>query len=66
MRESDGTTTLYGPVTDRAALRGLSARVRDLGVTLISVHATGDPGHIASTHKPTETSVIPRSRHKEN
>ena len=36
-RENDGTTTLRGPVPDQAALHGLLAKVRDLGVTLISV-----------------------------
>ena len=36
--ESDGTTTLTGPVTDQAALHGLLRRVGNLGVTLISVH----------------------------
>ncbi|SDK68383.1 hypothetical protein SAMN05216282_11074 [Cryobacterium psychrotolerans] len=36
--ESDGTTTLTGPVTDQAALHGLLRRVGNLGVTLISVN----------------------------
>jgi len=35
--EDDGTTTLRGPVTDQAELHGLLAKVRDLGVTLVSV-----------------------------
>ena len=35
--ESDGTTTLSGPVVDQAALHGLLRRVRDLGVPLLSV-----------------------------
>ncbi|SFN82543.1 hypothetical protein [Mycetocola miduiensis] len=39
--EGDGTTTLTGPVVDQAALHGLLGRVRDLGVTLISVNALG-------------------------
>lgn len=39
-READGTTTLRGVVTDQAELHGLLAKVRDLGVTLISVNAT--------------------------
>lgn len=38
-RESDGTTTLRGPVADQAALHGLLVKVRDLGVTLLSVRA---------------------------
>ena len=33
----DGTTTLRGPVTDQAALHGLLARIRDLGLPLLSV-----------------------------
>jgi hypothetical protein len=40
--EADGTTTLTGAVADQAALHGNLARIRDLGVTLISVTAN-DP-----------------------
>ena len=35
--ESDGTTILYGPVVDQAALHGLLSKVRDLGLPLIAV-----------------------------
>lgn len=35
--ESDGTTSLSGVVADQAELHGLLSKVRDLGVTLISV-----------------------------
>lgn len=35
--EDDGSTTLTGEVADQAELHGLLARVRDLGVTLLSV-----------------------------
>jgi hypothetical protein len=35
--ESDGTTSLSGLVSDQAQLHGLLMKVRDLGVTLISV-----------------------------
>jgi hypothetical protein len=34
---SDGTTIIQGPVADQAALHGLLAKVRDLGLTLVSV-----------------------------
>ena len=33
-----GETTLTGPVADQAALHGLLAKVRDLGLVLISVN----------------------------
>ena len=36
-RAPDGTTVLTGPVADQAALHGLLAKVRDLGVPLVSV-----------------------------
>jgi hypothetical protein len=32
-----GETTIAGPVTDQAALHGLLAKVRDLGLELLSV-----------------------------
>jgi hypothetical protein len=35
--DDDGTTTLRGHVVDQADLYGLLAKVRDLGLTLISV-----------------------------
>jgi hypothetical protein len=35
--EEDGTTALTGPVADQAALHGLLMKVRDLGLTLLSV-----------------------------
>jgi hypothetical protein len=35
--EDDGTTSLTGAVSDQAALHGLLTKIRDLGVTLISV-----------------------------
>ncbi len=35
--DDDGTTRLRGPVADQAALHGLLARLRDLGLPLLSV-----------------------------
>ena len=35
--EDNGDTLLTGPVADQAALHGLLKKVRDLGMTLISV-----------------------------
>lgn len=34
----DGDTVLTGPVVDQAALHGILKKVRDLGLTLISVN----------------------------
>lgn len=36
-RHGDGTTTLTGLVQDQSQLHGLLAKVRDLGLTLISI-----------------------------
>ena len=36
-RQEDGTTVLIGPVVDQAALHGIIARIRDLGLPLLSV-----------------------------
>ena len=36
-QEDDGTTTLVGPLVDKAALYGLLSRLRDLGATLLLV-----------------------------
>jgi hypothetical protein len=41
--EAGGVTCLTGPVADQAELYGLLRRIRDLGVTLISVTRVG-PG----------------------
>ncbi len=37
-------TRLEGPVMDQAALHGLISRIRDLGLTLISVQCIGERG----------------------
>ena len=37
IREDDGNTTLRGPVIDQAELHGLLTKLRDLGITLISL-----------------------------
>lgn len=39
--EDDGTTLLTGTIVDQSALHGLLRKVRDLGLTLISVVRTG-------------------------
>lgn len=45
--EDNGVTTLAGTVADQAALHGLLRKVRDLGMTLVSVNCVAyarDPG----------------------
>lgn len=37
-REDSGDTLLTGPLADQAALHGLLKKVRDLGLTLISLN----------------------------
>ena len=41
--ENDSTTSLKGVVSDQAELYGLLMKIRDLGVTLISVEAIDLP-----------------------
>ena len=41
--EEDGDTLLTGPVIDQAALHGLLKKVRDLGLTLVSISPV-EPG----------------------
>lgn len=50
VREDNGTTTLRGMVADQAELHGLLARVRDLGLTLLSVTSdqTSTPGDLVT------------------
>jgi RimJ/RimL family protein N-acetyltransferase len=42
-RNSDGTTTLTGPLIDQAHLHGTLAGLRDIGATLLDLHATARP-----------------------
>jgi hypothetical protein len=43
----DGNTVVYGTVVDQAALHGLLAKVRDLGLALICVQRTPPPANMA-------------------
>lgn len=38
-RDDDGTTTLTCSITDQAQLHGVLAALRDIGATLLEVHA---------------------------
>lgn len=50
-RESDGTTTLCSLVLDQSALHGLLIKIRDLGMTLISVRAINGPTDNDNSHE---------------
>jgi hypothetical protein len=39
-QQSDGTTLLSGPIKDQAALYGILIKMRDLGLTLLSLEAS--------------------------
>ncbi len=43
-RSTDKTTSICGAVADQAQLHGLLAKVRDLGLTLLSVRAIAPRG----------------------
>lgn len=44
-RHDDGTTDLTGPVADQAALHGVLARIRDLGLPLLGMDCVAEsPG----------------------
>ena len=46
--QEDGTTLLVGPIVDQAALHGVIIRIRDLGLTLLSINRGVEPHSSAS------------------
>jgi hypothetical protein len=46
--ERDGTTTLTGLVADQAQLHGLLTKIRDLGITLLSLQVVDPPPSVTS------------------
>jgi hypothetical protein len=53
MLEDNGDSLLTGPVVDQAALHGLLKKVRDLGMTLLSVNRLDpDPAERPNQSKP--------------
>ena len=59
-QQSDGTTSLSGVVSDQAALHGLLMKIRDLGITLISVEPM-DPSDEGARIESGEASPAPRT-----
>ena len=53
-RERDGTTTLAGPLVDQAALHGLLARIRDLGLPIVSMRRVCPDGGASQASKDRE------------
>ena len=45
--ETDGTTTLTGPLADQAALHGVLNRIRDLALPIVSVRRISPDGQRA-------------------
>lgn len=54
--DSDGATSISGVVADQAQLHGLLAKVRDLGVTLLSVQVCGPAANVARAAPTRHTS----------
>ena len=52
INEDDGTTVISGPVVDQAALHGLLQKLRDLGITLLSVTSLPTPTAITHPQNP--------------
>jgi hypothetical protein len=56
--ESDGTTTLCGPLPDQTALHSVLDRIRDMNLSLISLCSSGDSTPVESERQndaqPTE------------
>ena len=48
----EGDTLLTGPLDDQAALHGLMKKIRDLGMTLVSINRIEMPGEEASHSQP--------------
>lgn len=45
---SDGETLLKGPIPDQAALYGLVAKARDIGLQLLSIHLVENTSLVAN------------------
>ena len=58
--ESDGTTIIYGPVVDQAALHGLLQKVRDMGLPLVSVTQVQPDQPECPPTSPDNSSIQPR------
>lgn len=66
--EEDGTTLLTGPVVDQAALHGILRKIRDLGITLLSINSVGavpkTPSEIISGDQQAGRTIHPEKSKK--
>jgi len=62
--EEDGNTLLSGPVADQAVLHGLLKKIRDLGLTLLSVNQVplSVPANIPKKEKRMNTTATPTKK----
>jgi hypothetical protein len=51
--KDDGTTSLAGTIADQAELHGMLTKIRDLGITLVSLTVVDRPDN----HQPTDTNT---------
>jgi hypothetical protein len=65
-REGNGTTVLTGPVADQPALHGLLAKIRDLGLPLLSVNCIEPSEGEVRGHCPELDDVWTKTRKEEH
>jgi hypothetical protein len=53
--EDDGSTVISGPIVDQAALHGVLRRLRDIGLTLVSVTRVDEIGPARAPERPQPT-----------
>jgi hypothetical protein len=58
VRLEDGTTSLTGPLVDQAQLHGVLARIRDIGVPLLTLRTLDSAGTLGTPPAAT-TATIP-------
>ena len=63
-RRDDGTTVLVGPVIDQAALHGVIARIRDLGLPLLAVNRVVESHGRLSWDVPRGEAIQTRGGHR--
>jgi len=60
--QANGDTVLSGAIVDQAALFGVLKKIRDLGMTLVSVNRVKPPSAKASVVKPSLARYVHKKR----